>query len=245
MSLKIDSAKKLRKEKSKWQKTEDWKEVVEKEEEFLKERLRHKEPTITGKVRVTGGKAKNILIDIPKTTRPLTDRVKVRIFDILNKDISGKRILDLYAGTGSFAIEALSRGAEEATLVDAAKHSYKILQSNVLKTGFLTNTEVIRSKVDDYLQKAIKSEEVFDIIFLDPPYKLFNTKKLFKMENTINMTSKLLPIDDKKFKGVVIVKHPRRYPLEKLQLDTLKIFETYKFGLNSVSVLIVKEDKKS
>jgi hypothetical protein len=64
------------------------------------------------------------------------------------------------------------------------------------------------------------------------------------MQSTINMASKLLPIK-KKFKGVVIIKHPKRYPLEKLEFDHLELFETYRFGLNSVSLLIVKETKKS
>jgi 16S rRNA (guanine(966)-N(2))-methyltransferase RsmD len=244
MSLKIDSSKKLRKEKSKWQSSGDWQEVSKKEEEYHKERLRHKSPTITGRVRVTAGTAKNIMIDIPKTTRPLTDRMKVRIFDILKRDVVDRTVLDLYAGTGSFAIEALSRGAKNATLVDAAKQAEEILKKNVVKTGFESKTTIIRSKVDEYLNKAIKDKKRFEIIFMDPPYKLFNTKKVKRMQSTINMASKLLPIK-KKFKGVVIIKHPKRYPLEKLEFDHLELFETYRFGLNSVSLLIVKETKKS
>jgi len=244
MSLKIDSAKKLRKEKNKWKSSQDWQEVAKKEEEFHKERIRHKSPTITGQVRVTAGKAKNIMIDIPKTTRPLTDRMKVRIFDILNKDIVNKTVLDLYAGTGSFAIEALSRGAKKATLVDASKQAFRVLEKNLAKTGFTNKTEVIKSKTDEYLSKAVKSEETFEIIFMDPPYKLFNTKKTLKMEKTINQASKLLPTK-KKFKGVIIIKHPKRYPIKKLQFDNLEILETFKFGLNSVSFLIVKKSKKS
>jgi 16S rRNA (guanine(966)-N(2))-methyltransferase RsmD len=240
MSLKIDSSKKLRKEKSKWESSGDWEEVNRREDEYHKERLRHKSPTITGNVRVTGGTAKNIMIDIPKTTRPLTDRMKVRIFDILKQDIVNKKILDLYAGTGSFAIEALSRGAQSATVVDAAKQANIILKKNFTKTGFDDKVEIVRSKVDEYLTKTIKTKQKFEIIFLDPPYKLFNTKHLFKMEKTINLASKLLPIK-KKFKGVVIIKHPKRYPIEKLDLESLQILETFAFGLNSVSFLIVKE----
>jgi hypothetical protein len=65
-----------------------------------------------------------------------------------------------------------------------------------------------------------------------------------QMENIINMASRLLPLK-KKFKGVVIIKHPKRYPLDKLELDYLEILETFKFGLNSVTFLIVKTNKKS
>ena len=239
MSLKHNSFKKLRKDKTKW-KIDSWEEYDEREESFLKERIQNKEATIPGKVRITAGKAKNMMLDIPKTTRPLTDRMKVKIFDMLGSDIAGKTVLDLYAGTGSFALESLSRGAKSAVMVEAAKQAYYVLQSNSLNTGFLSETEVIKSKVDDYLQKTVKTEKKFDIIFLDPPYKLFNTKKVSKMEDTINLASRLLPKDNKRFKGVILIKHPRRYPLEKLNLDLLKKFETYEFGLNSITIFVVK-----
>ncbi|MCD4811679.1 RsmD family RNA methyltransferase [bacterium] len=243
MSLKQTSFRKLRKNKSKWR-VDSWEEYEEMEDTFLKERLQSKEPTIPGKVRITGGSAKNIMIQIPKTTRPLTDRMKVRIFDILNKDIAGKTILDLYAGTGSFALEALSRGAKSAVLVDAAKNAYHILQSNVSVCGFLAEAEVVKSKTDEFLFKAIKSGQKYDIIFMDPPYKLFNTKRVYKMQNTINLASQLLPVENKRFKGVVIIKHPRRYPLERLKLKSIEKFETYELGLNSITIFIVKTIKK-
>jgi hypothetical protein len=64
------------------------------------------------------------------------------------------------------------------------------------------------------------------------------------MQNIINRASQLLPLK-KEFKGVIIIKHPKRYPIENLDFNHLKILETYKFGLNSVSFLIVKDSKKS
>ena len=76
MSLKLESFKKIRKDKNKW-KVDTPEEFEEREEAFLKKRLQSKEPTINTFVRITGGKAKNFRIDIPKTTRPLTDRMKV------------------------------------------------------------------------------------------------------------------------------------------------------------------------
>jgi 16S rRNA (guanine(966)-N(2))-methyltransferase RsmD len=243
MSLKMDSAKKLRKEKSKW-KVNSFEEYEEKENAFIKEKILSKEPTIAGQVRITAGKAKNFLLDIPKTTRPLTDRMKIRIFDVLGEDVFNKTILDLYAGTGSFALEALSRGAKDATLVDASKHAERILQGNVTKTGFLPQCEIVKMRTYDYLNRAIKEEKEFDIIFMDPPYKLYNTKKTFKMEEIINMSSKLLPgIKDpktKKFKGVLIIKHPRRYPLDSLKLENISKIAGYDFGLNTISFYIVK-----
>jgi len=244
MSLKYDSAKKLRKDRNKW-KVRTPEEFDEREKIFLREKMLHKEPTIKTFVRITAGKAKNLKLEIPKTTRPLTDRMKVQIFDILQKDVYKKKILDLYAGTGSFGLEALSRGAEHATFVEASKNAIYILKRNVTNTGLLLDSEIVKSKVGEYLYKKNSEEsiETFDIIFLDPPYKLFNTKKTYKMEEIVNMASNLLPgVQDtnETFKGALILKHPKKYPLEKLSLNNINLLESYNFGLNTISFYVVK-----
>lgn len=243
MSLKFDSAKKLRKEKSK-QKVGSWEEYEQREQEFLKERYQSKEPTISAAVRITAGKAKNFKIDIPRSTRPLTDRMKVKIFDILREDIANKTILDLYAGSGSFGLEALSRGAKEATFVEASRQAILILNKNVAHTGFLPQADVIKSKIEDFLSKSSTKDSKYDIIFLDPPYKLYNTKRVHRMEQIINDVSKLLPgVGNKKkkiFKGALIVKHPRKYPIHLLNLEHIKMIDSYHFGLNSITFFIVK-----
>lgn len=249
MSLKDDSFKKLRKEKKKW-KVETPEEFEEREDAFLKERLLHKEPTIKTFVRITAGKVRNFKLEIPKTTRPLTDRMKVKIFDILREDILKKDILDLYAGAGSFGLEALSRGAKHVTFVEASKNADSIIKQNVEKTGFILNTEIVRSKSEDYLYKQVNSATLptFDIIFLDPPYKLFNRKNVFKIERVLNMASLLLPgiqnIPSKEFKGAIILKHPKRYPLEKLALEHIELLESESFGLNTISFFIAKKNIK-
>jgi 16S rRNA (guanine(966)-N(2))-methyltransferase RsmD len=242
MSLKDDSFKKLRKEKAKW-KVDSWEEYENKEKAFLRDQALSKEPTIKGQVRVTGGKYKNFLVDIPKNTRPLTDRMKTRIFDILGSDISKKTVLDLYAGSGSFGLDSLSRGATSVTFVDASKHAEKILKDNIKKIGILEGTEVIRMKVEEFLYKEQSTENVFEIIFLDPPYKLYNTKVTEKMESVITLAANLLPanrLSKGRFKGAMIIKHPRRYPIGKLEFEKVKLAETFEFGLNSISLFIIK-----
>ena len=244
MSLKIESFKKLRKDKKKW-KVDTPEEFEEREDSFLKKRLMSKEPTIDTFVRISGGKTKNFKLEIPKTTRPLTDRMKIKIFDILREDIVNKDILDLYAGAGSFGLEALSRGAKSATFVDASKNAYFVLQKNIAHTGYLPESEVIKSKTEDYLFKQTnqKKKPKFDIVFMDPPYKLFNTKNIIKMERVMKMASQLIiGIQNPKtnrFKGALIVKHPRRYPIEKITIDKMRILETYEIGLNCISIFIV------
>jgi 16S rRNA (guanine(966)-N(2))-methyltransferase RsmD len=245
MSLKHDSAKKLRKERNKW-KVRTPEEFDEREKTFLKEKMLHKSPTIKTFVRITAGKAKNFKLEIPKTTRPLTDRMKVQIFDTLEKDIYKRTVLDLYAGTGSFGLEALSRGAKHATFVEAAKGAYHTLNKNIEHTGFTTKSEVVKSKVGEYLYKKNNEDplETFEIIFLDPPYKLYNTKRVHRMEEIINMAANLLPgVQDKdtdEFKGALILKHPKRYPLEKLDLENIELLESTDFGLNTISIYIVR-----
>ncbi len=243
MSLKFDSSKKLRKEKSK-HKIESWEDYETREQIFLKERLQSKEPTILTFVRVTAGKAKNFKIEIPRNTRPLTDRMKVRVFDVLREEIANTTVLDLYAGAGSFGLEALSRGAKEVTFVDASKQADLIIRKNIAHTGFLPQAEVIKSKVEDFIAKYQDSDKSYDIIFMDPPYKLYNTKRVFKMQETINQSSTfLVGVKNPKikgFKGVMIIKHPRRYPIDNLELKYIKKIEVYEFGLNSISFFIVK-----
>ena len=243
MSLKFDSSKKLRKEKTK-HKVESWEEFEQREQAFLKERFLSKEPTISASVRITGGKAKNFKIEIPRNTRPLTDRMKVRIFDAIGRDIANKTVLDLYAGAGSFALESLSRGAKEATLVDASKQADLVIRKNIAHTGFLPQAEVIKSKVEEFIAKNKDTQRSWDIIFMDPPYKLYNTKRVFKMQETINSISKFLPgiqnPNKRQFKGALVIKHPKRYPIDTLELKHIKKVDTYEFGLNSISLYIVK-----
>lgn len=249
MSLRHDSDHKLRKEKSKWKnRIQSWEDYEEMENHFLKEKAKHEEPSIKGTVRIIAGKAKGVQIEIPRGTRPVTDRMKTQLFDVLREDIANRTVLDLYAGSGAFGLEALSRGAKEATLVDATKHAEKALNDNVKKTGFLLNAEVLRAKVELYVPDAISNEEQFEIIFMDPPYKLFNTKDFTKITEILNLSSDLLPgvrdWNTKLYKGVIIIKHPRMYPIDKLELSKLKIFETFDFGSNALTFFAVKEPNK-
>jgi len=246
MSLKHDSFKKVRKEKNKWR-IDTPEDFVQMEDTFLKERLQSKEPTINTTVRITAGKAKNFILEVPKATRPMTDRIKVRIFDILREDIVKKSILDLYAGAGSFGFDALSRGAKNCTFVDASKNAIMILKKNAAHTGYLIESDILKEKVEEYLYRLLHQEEIpsFDIIFMDPPYKLFNTKKTFKMESVINMASGLLPgvqnKNTKRWKGAFILKHPKRYDLEKIKIEKLQLVESINLGINVISFFIVKQ----
>ena len=100
-------------------------------------------------------------------TRPTTDQVKESIFNIIQFDIEGRRVLDLFAGTGQMGIEALSRGADHATFVDLAPAAAKTVRANVEMTRFAEQATVVQSDWRGFLSSC---REKFDLIFLDPPY---------------------------------------------------------------------------
>lgn len=98
--------------------------------------------------------------------RPTSDRVREAIFSILGAHLEGARVLDLYAGTGALAIEALSRGAAEATLVD---EDISLATRNAAGLGLEQRCTIVRSDVLRFLGAV---QEEWDLIFCDPPYRL-------------------------------------------------------------------------
>ena len=100
-------------------------------------------------------------------TRPTTDRVKEGLFSTLQFDIEGRRVLDLFAGTGQLGIECLSRGAASAVFVDRRADAVKLIRENLRLTELEDRARVVAGDSMEYL-KSIR--EPFDIIFLDPPY---------------------------------------------------------------------------
>ena len=100
--------------------------------------------------------------------RPTGDKVKEALFSSIQFDIEGRRILDLFAGSGQLGIEALSRGAQSATFVDINDASLKVVKQNLDSTGLSDKAQVVKS---DYATFALRSTQKFDIAFLDPPYQ--------------------------------------------------------------------------
>lgn len=101
-------------------------------------------------------------------TRPTTDRVKEGLFSILQFDIEGRRVLDLFAGTGQLGIEALSRGADSCVFVDRRGDAAALVKENLKTTGLAHRARVVSGDSIEYLKRL--QGEKFDLIFLDPPY---------------------------------------------------------------------------
>lgn len=121
-------------------------------------------------MRVTGGKLKGRSLFVPSglDVRPTTDKVRQAIFNILSHETPGARALDLFAGTGSLGIEALSRGARSAVFVEKSSVSINCLKRNLEKLNL--NSSVWQSDWRSALAKLRQAGETFDLIFADPPY---------------------------------------------------------------------------
>jgi 16S rRNA (guanine966-N2)-methyltransferase len=124
-------------------------------------------------MRVIGGNAKGRRLLVPKgpAVRPTAVRVKDSLFNILPRDLAGMTVLDLFAGTGNLAIEALSRGAAEALLVDISERSAEVIRENLRRFGYDGERVTLRvAPVARTLRALAKKSRKFDLIFLDPPY---------------------------------------------------------------------------
>lgn len=107
-----------------------------------------------------------------RATRPTSDRVREALFSIL-ADVGGARVLDLFAGSGALGIEALSRGAAEATLVDSSEAAIDAVRRNLQTLGI--DAQVARQPALRFLQAARRHARQYDLVFLDPPYRQAST----------------------------------------------------------------------
>lgn len=122
----------------------------------------------SGKLRIIGGRFKRRLLSVPDSPglRPTPDRVRETLFNWLAFELAGRRVLDLYAGTGALGLEALSRGAVQAVFVEAQPAVASALEANVAKLG--VEARVVRDEAQGYLAgPAIP----FELVFLDPPFR--------------------------------------------------------------------------
>jgi len=125
-------------------------------------------------MRIIAGEAKGRHIKAPRgrATRPMRDFVREAVFSMLSERTSGARVLDLFAGSGSLGLEALSRGAEEAVFVDRGREPGRIIQENLDMLGMADRGRVVRAEILEYLRKTRFPERPFNLIFIDPPYRI-------------------------------------------------------------------------
>ncbi len=176
-------------------------------------------------MRVITGSARGRKLKTPDgcDTRPTTDMVKEAVFSIIQFMLPYASVLDLFAGSGQIGIEALSRGAKKATFVDSGKAPREVIRENLLLTGFTKQSRVINQDVVDFIQTAV---EVYDIIFLDPPYHMGYPEKILPcLERILS--------DD----GIVLVEHANDETLPE-EIPGLVQKKRYRYGKTAVTTYI-------
>jgi 16S rRNA (guanine966-N2)-methyltransferase len=136
-------------------------------------------------------------------TRPTSDRVREALFSILGDRVQDARVLDLFAGSGALALEALSRGAAHATLVDNAPAAIRAITANV--EALQADATVVRAEARRFLGGASRSGRSYDLVFLDPPYRLAAT---LGRDLSAALAAVVAP------GGTVVAESDRRAPLE-------------------------------
>lgn len=122
-------------------------------------------------MRVITGSARGMKLVTPEgmDVRPTTEKVKESIFNIIQFDIPGARVLDLFAGSGQLGIESLSRGASYCTFVDRSAYSLEFVKQNLDHTKLAGSGAIVKN--EDSMSFLRKTRDTYDIVFLDPPYR--------------------------------------------------------------------------
>ena len=179
-------------------------------------------------MRIIGGEFRSRLIMMPKGVeiRPTQDKVREATFNILG-DITGRSVLELFAGSGAFGIEAISRGARYATFVDNNFKCADIIKANLESLKVNDNSySIIRTSADKALQRLAGEGKRFDIIFLDPPYYKDMAKKCLINIDSYDILS---PI------GLVLVEHFKKDVLPK-DLKTLVFDQERRYGDTIITI---------
>ncbi len=176
-------------------------------------------------MRVITGKARGVALKTPEgqNTRPTADRVKEALFSIIQFDIPGTSVLDLFGGTGQLGIEALSRGASEAVFVDQREDACKLIRENLHRTHLQNQACVQCCDFRDFLRKNRKK---FGIIFLDPPYA-----EEF-LENSLNIITE---IDILQSGGIIVTERSLGKELS-AQFDGYSRSKDYKYGKTLLAI---------
>ena len=185
-------------------------------------------------MRIISGKARGTKLYTleGENTRPTLDRVKESIFNIIQNEIEGATVLDLFAGSGAIGLEFLSRGAEKVVLCDKSKEAINIIKKNVDKTHSQENVKIYNTDFEDCLEK-IKNNQ-FDIIYLDPPYATEYIKK--SLEKIINLNLA-------KEESLIIIEtddEPRI--LQEIENIDVKIVDKRKYGRATIIFVSLKKE---
>ncbi len=186
-------------------------------------------------MRIIGGELKSRKIQFPKSrlTRPMTDRAKETVFDVLGGLVIGKHVLDLYAGSGSLGLEALSRGALDVTFVDRADWSTRVIRKNLEELKLGAKARILEGDIFRMISKLEKEGLIYSLVFVDPPFNQGLVKKtLLRLDQSAILT----PF------AQVVVGHSRQEELPE-SFQALRLARTKKIGQACLSFLFRLESK--
>ena len=173
-------------------------------------------------MQVQTGIAKGKRLKIPKSSvvRPTTGRVKKSIFDTLG-NIDGATVLDLFAGSGSLGIEALSKNASHVTFIEKDGSVFKTLSENIASCGFTESSIILNQDFNKALKQLQKNHTHFDLIFIDPPYVMYEKINFIEI---VDDSLKMLNTN-----GLVIIEHDKNFlkRLSNFELNTKSYGTTY------------------
>ena len=174
-------------------------------------------------IRITGGTNRSRLLVTPNSelTKPTMDKVRAAVFSALGDSVKGAKVLDLFAGSGSYGFEALSRGASFAMFVDKSHDAYNAIRQNAKNLGH-ENVELVLNDSLAFLSENIRK---FSIIFVDPPYKLDVYEKIVETLIKGNMLEE---------NGIIVLESERELNLNETMFKSVRF---YKYGLAKIYII--------
>ncbi len=188
-------------------------------------------------LRIIGGLFKSRLIKTPKSlkTRPTSSLVRKAFFDICREEIGGCQFLDLYAGSGAIGIEAISRGANHTTFVETSKEAVHCIKENLKLLGIENQGSIIVKEALLALNMLKKSDTLYDLIYIDPPYEEDPLPILqFLDHNPLLVERGMLFLEERS---------PSKVQVEKNHFKQLKWVKERKFGMTVLNQFILSINK--
>ena len=189
-------------------------------------------------MRIISGKAKGTRLSAlnSKKTRPILDRAKESLFSILGDSVLDSTVLDLFAGTGSLGIEALSRGAGKCLFVDNSTNAIRVIKENLQEAGFIKRTVVLKINVFRLLGFLKNKDIRFDLMLVAPPYKLLDIdcgdrKRIFSLlEECISKQF----INDN---GTIVLQHHKKQKIDQECFKQLKVIDVRQYSNTQLTFL--------
>lgn len=163
------------------------------------------------------------------STRPTSEKVREAIFNIIGHDIKETSFLELYAGTGAISIEAMSRGANRAVLIENSQTATEIIRKNIEHCGIADKAKLIKWDIEQNLNCIKDMDNKFDMVFIDPPYE----------KNLVKKTLKHLSLCGSiETDAYIIIQHSKDEPIDLKGLEEFFSLEKdRRYGKNIVSIL--------